>query len=177
MPARRQTMPHPLMKGIYSQGFVVLTDRFVEIDELRALFPEFPFVRTIPAGERWEMGGATAVIDYRPEANGRVLIDTVPHPWPDHMGNTKDEAMLFGAWSMGHFGPFAYPHGLKRAVQQAWSWPEAKEMVPQHRGFIRLRSSYCLGAGPEARVGTRLRGTAGAETGPPQRKRRPEGRR
>jgi len=165
------------MKGIYSQGFVVLTDRFVEIDELRALFPEFPFVRTIPAGERWEMGGATAVIDYRPEANGRVLIDTVPHPWPDHMGNTKDEAMLFGAWSMGHFGPFAYPHGLKRAVQQAWSWPEAKEMVPQHRGFIRLRSSYCLGAGPEARVGTRLRGTAGAETGPPQRKRRPEGRR
>lgn len=139
------------MKGIYSQGFVVLTERFVELEELRALLPEYPFVRVVPAGERWEMGGTTAIIDFLPAVNGRVFIDTVPHPWPDHMGDTKDEVMLFGAWTMGHFGPFAYPHGLKRATQQAWSWPEAKEMVPRHQGFIRLRISYAMGAGPDAK--------------------------
>ncbi len=138
------------MKGFYSQGLVILTERFVEIEELRPLLPEYPFLRTIPAGEHWEMGGASALIDFRPEVNGRVLIDTVPHPWPDHMGNPKTEITLFGAWSMGHFGPFAYPRGLERATQQSWGWPAAKETVPRHRAFIRVRSSYILGAEKDA---------------------------
>jgi len=50
---------------------------------------------------------------------------------------------------MGHFGPFTYPNNLSRAMQQSWHWPDAKRVVPGHKGFIRLRSSYIFGGGPE----------------------------
>lgn len=140
------------MKGFFSQGLVVLTHTPVAIDELRALLPEFPFLRTTAPNEHWEFGGESAVISFRPEVNGCVVVDTVSHPWPDHMGDPKNEAMLFGAWSMGHFGPLAFPGGLSRAVQQAWSWREAKKEVPRHTSFIRLRLSYVLNAGGDAKV-------------------------
>ncbi|MDJ0847938.1 MAG: hypothetical protein QNK04_06055 [Myxococcota bacterium] len=38
------------------------------------------------------------------------------------MGDPQREPLLMGAWSMGHFGPFAYPGGLERAAQQCWGW-------------------------------------------------------
>jgi hypothetical protein len=38
------------------------------------------------------------------------------------MGDPKLDPMTFGAWSMGHFGPLAYPGGLGGARQHAWSW-------------------------------------------------------
>jgi len=60
--------------------------------------------------------------------------------------------MTFGAWSMGHFGPLAFPGGLARARQHVWLW-EAGRTVPEgHRGFIRIRMSYVFGTGQDARV-------------------------
>lgn len=140
------------MKGFYTQGFVVLTDRLVGIEELRPLLPEFPFLRTAPASEEWAFGGETAVIGFRPEVNGMVILDTVEQVWPDHMGHPQENPTIFGAWSMGHFGPLTFPRGLERAVAQAWTWPAARERVLQHRAFIRLRLTYIAGAGLEAAV-------------------------
>ena len=58
------------MKGIYTQGVTILTDRLVAIDELRPLLPEYPILRTVDAGSEWAFRGATAVVAYRKEVNG-----------------------------------------------------------------------------------------------------------
>jgi hypothetical protein len=67
-------------------------------------------------------------------------------PWPDDMGDPKTATELFAAWSMGHFGPFTFPKSLARAVAQNRSLPNAKDLVARHRAFIRIRSTYVLGA-------------------------------
>jgi hypothetical protein len=137
---------------MFTQGVAVLTRTPVSIEDLVTLLPEYPAIRHLPASEIWEMGGPSIVVSYRPEVNGHVIIDTVSHPWPDHMGSPKEEPMLFGAWSMGHFGPFAYPNGLERAQEQSWGWSEARETVSKHTSFLRVRISYVLGGSPETLV-------------------------
>jgi|SRR5579859_3270568 len=133
------------MKGLYTQGIAILTQQPVKLDELRPLLSEYRMLRTLEPSGDWPIGGPTAVVSYREEVNGMVTIDTVDRQWPDGMGDPKNEPTLFAAWSMGYFGPFAYPGGLMRSIQQAWAWQEAKTVVPQHRAFIRLRTTYALG--------------------------------
>ena len=140
------------MKGFFPQGVVVLSRSPITLSELRSFFAEHPFLKENPAADEWAISGENAVIAYRPEVNGYVSLDTVPRAWPDAMGDPKTEPMLFASWSMGHFGPHTFPGNLERAVQQAWHWPEAKESVPTHGAFLRLRLSYVLGAGPDAKV-------------------------
>lgn len=140
------------MKGMFSQGVAVLFSAPVELEALRPYLRDFPILKETPAGEHWELGGRSAVIAFRREVNGLALIDTAPQPWPDHMGSPQEEPMLFSAWSMGNFGPFAYPQGLARAMQHAWGWPEARDIAPRHKAFVRVRLSYILGASPDARV-------------------------
>ena len=140
------------MKGFFPQGIVILCRTPIALSDLRPLFAKHPFLKEAPAADNWAISGKSAVIAYRPEVNGYVSLDTVSHVWPDHMGDPKSESMLFASWCMGHFGPHTFPHNLQRAVQQAWHWPQAKELVPTHRAFLRLRLSYVLGAGPDAKV-------------------------
>jgi len=140
------------MKGMYTQCVVVLAESPVSIGELQPLLPEFPIVRTVETDSEWYFSGSTAVVEYRPDVNGMVAIDVVDRTWPDDMGNPRTEAMLFGAWGMGYFGPYAYPNGLDRAVKHAWGWPEAKAIIPRHCGFLRIRTSYLFGAEPETKV-------------------------
>ena len=140
------------MKGFFTQGVFVLTGVPLPLEEMRTYLPEFPFLRIIPPATIPAFGGATAVVPYRPAANGYVLIDSVSGQWPDHGGDPKADARLHAAWNVGHFGPFAYPGGLQRAVEHAWFWNEARERVPEHVAFVRLRMSYALDAGPDAPV-------------------------
>lgn len=98
------------------------------------------------------MCGPALLVAYRPEVHGNVAVDIVDRRWPDHMGDPKKEAMLLGAWSMGFFGPFTYPRGLQRAVQQSWRWKEAGAAVQKHTAFVRLRTSYIYGAERDAKV-------------------------
>lgn len=140
------------MKGMFTQGFVVLMERPVALDELRPLLPDHPFLKVVPADGEWPISGDSAVVAFQPEVNGMVAIDTIPHAWPDHMGDPKAEPMIFCAWGMGHFGPFAFPGGLERAMQHAWTWREAKDYVSRHTAFVRLRLSYGFGAGPDDKV-------------------------
>lgn len=100
-----------------------------------------------------EMSGPSLVIAFRPEVNGYATVDLQSQRWPDHMGDPKGEPMLFGAWTMGHFGPFTFPGNLERAVQQAWGWKEgAGSAVAQHQAFLRIRMSYVFGGGPDTPV-------------------------
>ena len=54
--------------------------------------------------------------------------------------------MLFAAWSMGHFGPGAFPGGLQRATQNCWHWEDGAAVAQRHTSFVRIRTSYVLGA-------------------------------
>ncbi|RYD74121.1 MAG: DUF4261 domain-containing protein [Verrucomicrobiaceae bacterium] len=139
-------------KGFFTQGFAILLSRQVTLNEVCECLKDYQIAKRIESSDDPNFGGTSAIIAYKPEVNGYVSVDLFPAPWPDHMGDPKEDAMLFATWSMGHFGPHTYPGGLKRASQQAWRWPEAKDIVPQHRAVIRLRMSYVFGAGGDAPV-------------------------
>jgi len=68
------------------------------------------------------------------------------------MGDPKTESTLFGAWGMGHFGPYAFPGSLERAKQHCHSWKDGAQAAAQHQGFIRIRTSYVFGAPDNGRV-------------------------
>jgi hypothetical protein len=138
-------------KGFFSQGMCLLTDGRPTIADVKSAVEAagFHIVREIAPQEQWTLGGPAVLIPYRPEVNGTVTIDVVNRPWPDGMGDPKSDPMTFVAWSMGYFGPFAFPGSLQRAIQHAWSWPAAKEIAPTHRAFIRLRASYVSDERPD----------------------------
>jgi Domain of unknown function (DUF4261) len=97
-------------------------------------------------------GGPTLIVAFRPDINGYVAVDTVDKPWPDHMGDPKTEAMLFGAWATGQFGPFTFPEGLKRARQHSWGWPEGATIADRHSVFVRIQASYVFGVPDDAPI-------------------------
>ena len=140
------------MKGHFTQGVAVLLERPVSLDELPSCLDSFHVVGRREAAEQWVFGGPSLLVEYRPQVNGYLSIDVVDRPWPDHMGDPKQEAMLFGAWSMGHFGPFAFPDNLKRAGEHCWAWEPARTIADGHNAFLRIRSSYVLGADGSAPV-------------------------
>ncbi|MDX2005682.1 MAG: DUF4261 domain-containing protein, partial [Meiothermus sp.] len=128
----------------------VLLREPVALEHFEPLLSDYRVVARSPGSSRWEMSGATAVLEFRPEANGLVALDVVAHPWPDAMGNSLTEAGLFSAWKAGAFGPYTFPGNLERALAQAWTWDKAAEVAPTHQGFVRLRSSYVFGVREDA---------------------------
>jgi hypothetical protein len=134
-----------MAKGIFTQGLCILLSRLVAAERIEQALKSFESVRRISAGTDWAFGGPGCALAMRPEVNGQVLVDVVDRPWPDGMGDPKTDAKLFAAWSMGNFGPYAFPGGLERATQQSWSWPEAKQVVASHKAFLRVRTTYVVG--------------------------------
>jgi len=137
-------------KGYFSQTLVVLFKQHVGLSELRSLLTGFDVVKDVPASEHWEFAGPALVIAYMPGVNGLVAVDIVDRAWPDHMGAPKDAPTLFGAWSMGYFGPFTYPGSLERALQH--SSPDATDAARRHKAFARIHVSYVFGADGNARL-------------------------
>jgi hypothetical protein len=129
-------------KGLYSQGLAVLLEQPVGLEEIAQLLSAFRIVQRLEGSGSWTRSGPALVLDFGPEVNGRVAVDLVDRPWPDDMGDPKTAPELFAAWSLGHFGPFTYPGGLKRALQQPWIWPEAREAAGPHGAFLRIRLAY-----------------------------------
>jgi hypothetical protein len=143
-----------MAKGFFTQGVSLLTNGQTTIDSIRSALRQqgFEIVKETPAQEYWAFGGPTLVVAFRPEVNGYAVVDVVNRPWPDSMGDPKSDSMTFGAWSMGHFGPLAFPGSLARARQHAWAWEQGQTISEGHRGFIRLRTSYVFGANEDAPV-------------------------
>ena len=58
------------------------------------------------------------------------------------MGDTKNEPVLFGAWSMGHFGPHAYPGNLQGCQAVVGSGKAARPYPPNtRRSFASVRAT------------------------------------
>jgi hypothetical protein len=139
-----------MAKGFFTQGVVVLLERPVSLDSLTSILHNFNVIGRRDETDEWTMSGPSLTLAYRPEVNGLISVDIVEQSWPDDMGDPQQKVDLFGAWSMGFFGPFTFPGSLERAVQHAWHWPDAASTVARHRSFLRVRSSYILGAESDA---------------------------
>ena len=142
-------MPH---KGFYTQGLAILLRKAATLQAIEERLQGFTVVKRVEGSAIWAIGGPSLVVAYRPDVNGYVSVDTIEHGWPDHMGDPKADPEVFAAWSMGHFGPGAWPGSLERACQHSWAWPEGRSIPLQHQAFIRIRSSYAFGASDEAPV-------------------------
>jgi hypothetical protein len=139
-------------KGFFTQSTTVLLERPVDVAALERCLKDFQIVRrTETSGDGW-MSAPGLVVAMRPEVNGHAIVDLVDRPWPDDMGDPKNDSALFGAWSMGWFGPFVFPENLVRARAMSFAWPEGRALSAGHRAFVRIKSSYVLGAGDDAKV-------------------------
>lgn len=133
-----------MAKGLFTQGICVLLEHAVDVEQIRsALSGSFEVVGQLP--EAGEAGGdQTLVLQYRPEAGGHVLVTLSADPWPDDMGDPEESAERFVSWSLGQYGPLAFPGCLRRACDQSWGWPVGAEVARQHRAHIRVLISYVL---------------------------------
>src|SRR6186713_1309633 len=136
-------MPH---KGLFTQAAVVLFEREPTLDVLQKALAEFTVAGRRAPAEHQEMSGPSLLVPFRPEHRGAVAVDIVSRAWPDHMGDPKAAPILFAAWSMGHYGPGAFPGGLERAMQNCWHWDGGSALVARHASFVRIRTSYAFGA-------------------------------
>jgi hypothetical protein len=143
-----------MAKGFFTQGVSLLTNGQTTIDNIKAALRQhgFEIVKESPTQENWAFGGPTLVVTFLPDLNGYVAVDVVNQPWPDSMGDPKLDSLTFAAWSMGHFGPFAFPGSLARARQHTWAWQPGQTISEGHRGFIRLRISYVFGVNKDAPI-------------------------
>ncbi|MCA9535516.1 MAG: DUF4261 domain-containing protein [Myxococcales bacterium] len=141
-----------MAKGFFTQSAIVLFDGPVAVDALMALLaPLGASTRTDADTPSW-MSRPSLLVPMRPEVNGYVVVDVVDEPWPDLMGDPQEQVELFGAWSMGFFGPWVFPGNLARAQAMCFSWRGATEVSSRHRAFVRIKSSYILGGADDAPV-------------------------
>jgi hypothetical protein len=141
------------MKGFFTQGFIILLNNKIDLSKMRENLQTYNIVKETPANAEWTISGPAYIIEYKKDINGYISIDLVDKVWPDGMGDPKDDPKLFAAWSMGHFGPYAYSGGLSRAIQQSWGWQDVNVEVSKHCSFLRLRLSYSFGAEPNSPLG------------------------
>jgi len=124
----------------------------VPLDAMAAALATFGVLKRLPEGADRHFSGPSLVIGYRPAVNGLVSVDVSGERWPDRMGDPQQEAILFGAWAMGNFGPATFPGGLERASQQCWGWKAGPTIASRHQAFLRVRSSYVFGGDDSAPI-------------------------
>src|SRR5258708_28672391 len=132
-------------KGFFTQSACILLSNPTSLEAIARLLSEFRIVKRVEQPADPSLGGPALILAFRPEVNGYVNVDVRNRKWPDHMGDTKTEAMLFTAWSMGHWGPYAFPGGFGRAQEKLWAWPQGKEIVERHVALVHVSPSYIFG--------------------------------
>ncbi|TWU42853.1 DUF4261 domain-containing protein [Novipirellula artificiosorum] len=133
-----------MAKGLFTQGMCVLLREPVSIGELEERLAAFELVGRHESIED-DDAPETLVLKYREDVGGHLLVTPCRSPWPDDMGDPDESPERFVAWSLGQFGPLAFPGCLQRASEQSWGWEGGADVVPLHTAHIRLLISYVLG--------------------------------
>jgi hypothetical protein len=126
-------------KVFFTQSACVLLEGAVTLEQLtEALRAWGPKLHDAPE-DHWAMGSKPAVIVATGQG-GRIVVDAVPHPWPDEMGGVDKvhDDDVFAAWSLHMFEPFVWPLALARAIRHRWDEPTAAA-AERHRAFVRIR--------------------------------------
>lgn len=135
-----------MAKGLFTQGMCVLLRSPIDVDTLQHQLRALEMVgRHDSEGD--DESPTTLVYDYRAEVAGRLLVTPSTIPWPDDLGDPESSPERFIAWSLGQFGPLAFPGCLRRAGEQCWGWEEGSEAITQHHSHVRFLVSYVLGTG------------------------------
>ena len=134
-----------MAKGLFTQGMCVLLRKPMPMAEIEARLKRFQIVGRHESVED-DDAPETLVLAYRPEVDGHLLVTPSRARWPDDMGDADESPERFVAWSLGQFGPLAFPGCLRRAAEQSWGWDGGTEAVEQHTAHVRLLISYVLGA-------------------------------
>jgi hypothetical protein len=133
-----------MAKGLFTQGMCVLLRQPVSVADVEQRLKGFDLVGRHESADD-EDAPLTLVYDYRPEVNGHLLVSPASCLWPDDMGDPDESPERFVAWSLGQFGPLAFPGCLQRAGEQSWGWEEGSQKIHDHKAHIRLLISYVLG--------------------------------
>ncbi len=139
-------------RGVFTQSTTILFERAPAIDDVARVLSSWKPARVKNPSPSWLRAKDELLVRFDEKNNGTVLIDVLGSRWPDKMNNPEHDPDLFGAWGLGAFGPLVFPGNLERAAMQAVAFPGAKDMVTRHRAFVRLRTSYVVGAGGDAKV-------------------------
>ncbi|WP_372897917.1 hypothetical protein, partial [Stieleria sp.] len=134
-----------MAKGLFTQGMCVLLRSPVALAELQDKLSAFDMIGV----QESAVDGAspeTLVMSFRPEVGGHLLVTPSTEKWPDQMGDPETSPDVFVAWSLGQFGPLAFPGCLERAAEQSWGWEDGEDVPQQHTSHVRLLISYVLGA-------------------------------
>ena len=134
-------------KGFYSQGLCILLSEPVSLDQMeRALAKSGLKISGRQDGSDDELIDVPSLImPYDQGDDGQIMISLLDREWPDDMGDPEDQPEVFVAWSLGQYGPLAYPGCLERATEQSWAWEDSGQKVGEHRCFIRVLCSYVIG--------------------------------
>ncbi len=143
-----------MSKGFSTASAMVLVSAPVSLDEIERELARYQISRRVEAQptHAWMSGYPAIIVALKAEINAYISVEVIDRPWPDTMGDPKTDADLFGAWATGFFGPFVFPGSLAQAVIVGRSRPGILDAAQQHRGFIRIRASHCMGAGDDAQV-------------------------
>ena len=136
-----------MAKGLFTQGMCVLLRKPMPLEEIQERLEAFELVAHQESDD--EESPETLVYAFRPEVGGHLLVTPTLAPWPDDMGDPDESPERFVAWSLGQFGPLAFPGGLERAASQSWGWDDAEDFVNEHVAYVRLLISYVIGGDEE----------------------------
>ncbi|TWT74072.1 DUF4261 domain-containing protein [Allorhodopirellula solitaria] len=132
-----------MAKGLFTQGMCVLLKRPLSSEEIQRRLQSFQLAARQESDDA--EAPETLVYEFRPQTEGHLLVTPADAPWPDDMGDPDESPERFVAWSLGQYGPLAFPGGLQRAAAQSWGWEGAAEAVQEHTAHVRLLISYILG--------------------------------
>lgn len=133
-----------MAKGLFTQGVCVLLREPIKVADLEQRLQGIQLLGRHESNDD-DDAPQTLVYDYRSEVNGHLLVTPSSHTWPDDMGDPDESPERFVAWSLGQFGPLAFPGCLQRAGEQSWGWEDGSEEILHHKAHIRLLISYVLG--------------------------------
>ncbi|EMI25501.1 MULTISPECIES: DUF4261 domain-containing protein [Rhodopirellula] len=137
-----------MAKGLFTQGMCVLLRRPLELDEIQSRLNQFQLAGRQESLDD-EDSPETLIYDFRPEVGGHLLVTPSSIPWPDDMGDPDESPERFVAWSLGQFGPLAFPGCLSRACDQTRHWDDMPDIQSEHTCHIRFLISYVLGTEEE----------------------------
>ncbi len=133
-----------MAKGLFTQGMCVLLRHPISTETLEAQLKSFELVGRHEAMDD-DDAPETLVLNFRPEVGGHLLVTPSSQKWPDEMGDPEKTPERFVAWSLGQFGPLAFPGCLQRAAEQSWGWEEGADEIKGHVSHVRFLISYVLG--------------------------------